>query len=38
MSSKEFWEYIRKVRLWAIVEHNFNIPDPNKPDQTQIAK
>ncbi len=30
MSSREFWDYINRVRAWAAVEYFINIPDPNK--------
>jgi hypothetical protein len=30
MSSKRFWDYIERVRIWAATEYNVSIPDPNR--------
>jgi hypothetical protein len=32
MNSREFWEYIERVRRWAAMEYNITIPDPNKAE------
>jgi len=32
MSSRDFWEYIERIRRWAASEFNIVIPDPNKVD------
>ena len=30
MSSRDFWDYINRVQIWASTEYGLYIPDPNK--------
>ena len=32
METAQFWEYIEKIRRWAIQFHGVNIPDPGSVD------
>ena len=31
MKRKEFSEYLLKIRVWAMQEHDIDLPDPEKP-------